>query len=181
MTVQRITCPACQASRFVHDDEGNLICEACGTKYASPREEIACRACGTPNPASARYCSNCSLQLGRTCPACSHANPPGNDHCEKCGSPLDVLSTLSARHQDQQFGNVDRRADPLIRSKSDDIQFLSDERRRLEEEERERITRILEQRERSKREQIIMISAVLGAIGVVLIVLVVVVILTGGN
>ena len=181
MSIRPITCPACGSSRFAVDADGSMICDACGTKYASPREQVACRVCGTLNPPNARYCSNCSLQLGQTCPSCGYANPPGLDNCENCGSPLDILSTLSARHQDQQFGNVDRRTGELVRSKSEDNEYLAEQRQQLEEEERERLRRLREQQARSRQQQTMLIGIVLAAIGLTLIGLVIAAIVLGGN
>ena len=181
MSIQRIACPACGSSRLAHDADGNLVCEACGTRYASPREEVACRVCGTLNPPEARYCSNCSLQLGRTCQSCGYANPPDVENCQNCGNPLDILSTLSTRHQDQQFGNVERRTEGLVRSKSEDMQYLAEQRKRLEAEEQQRLMRLHEQQARSSKQQTILIGIVLAAIGLTLVGLVIAAIVLGGS
>jgi hypothetical protein len=179
MSIQRIACSSCGSSRFAHDTDGNLVCEACGTRYASPREAIACRACGTLNPPDARYCANCSLQLGRTCSACAYANPPGVDNCQNCGEPLDIFSALSARHQDQQFGNVDRRTEGLVRSKSEDRQFLAEQREWLELEEQERQRRLGQQQARSRQQQTLLFGVVIAAIGLTLVGLVIAAIILG--
>src|SRR3982751_6691844 len=47
-----------------------------------------CQACGTENPASARFCMSCGAQLERRCPACSAVSPPQARFCMECGTAL---------------------------------------------------------------------------------------------
>ena len=54
---------------------------------------LACAACGTQNPAGARFCMSCGSALARRCPNCGHEAPPGARFCTACGSALDAAST----------------------------------------------------------------------------------------
>ena len=50
--------------------------------------EHPCPTCGTPQPATARFCSSCGARLARTCPACGAEAAPGAAFCATCGTPL---------------------------------------------------------------------------------------------
>jgi ribosomal protein L40E len=169
MPLQRITCPSCGSSHFEHDEEGSLICAHCGTKYASPREEIMCPACGTENPPDARRCMNCGLALGKVCPACNYANPPGADHCLNCGSPLDVLETIMTRAR--SGGRQDELArQRLIASKQSDMVYMQQQRELLDEEERQRLDHLAEQQREARRQQKIIVTVTLIALAVMAVV-----------
>ncbi|HEX8742176.1 MAG TPA: adenylate/guanylate cyclase domain-containing protein [Thermoleophilaceae bacterium] len=49
---------------------------------------ITCGACGTDNPAGARFCMNCGTALPRVCPACGTENPVEARFCMSCGTQL---------------------------------------------------------------------------------------------
>jgi class 3 adenylate cyclase/tetratricopeptide (TPR) repeat protein len=51
---------------------------------------FACAACGTENPAGARFCMSCGSALARVCPECGAEAPPGARFCTSCGSSLDA-------------------------------------------------------------------------------------------
>jgi class 3 adenylate cyclase/tetratricopeptide (TPR) repeat protein len=51
---------------------------------------LACAACGTENPAGARFCMACGSALARRCPNCGAEAPPGARFCTSCGSALDA-------------------------------------------------------------------------------------------
>jgi class 3 adenylate cyclase/tetratricopeptide (TPR) repeat protein len=51
---------------------------------------LACAACGTENPAGARFCMACGSALARRCPNCGAEAPPGARFCTNCGSALDA-------------------------------------------------------------------------------------------
>ena len=50
---------------------------------------MTCAACGTENPAGARFCMNCGEALERRCPTCGTPAPGGARFCMNCGSALD--------------------------------------------------------------------------------------------
>ncbi len=58
---------------------------------------ITCRACNTPNPDEAQFCTGCGAPLtdapatpagAINCPSCNAANPPEAQFCVSCGAPL---------------------------------------------------------------------------------------------
>jgi predicted ATPase/class 3 adenylate cyclase len=50
---------------------------------------MTCAACGTENPAGARFCMNCGTALERRCPSCGTPAPDGARFCMNCGTALD--------------------------------------------------------------------------------------------
>jgi class 3 adenylate cyclase/tetratricopeptide (TPR) repeat protein len=50
---------------------------------------LACAACGTENPAGARFCMSCGARLERRCPSCGEAAPPEARFCMNCGHSLE--------------------------------------------------------------------------------------------
>ena len=50
--------------------------------------DLACLACDTENPASARFCMGCGSALARPCPACGEEAPDGARFCMACGAGL---------------------------------------------------------------------------------------------
>jgi len=174
-SVSRITCPSCGSSRFKHDRSGNLICESCGTMYASPRELILCATCGKENPPSAKKCMECGRRLEITCVNCGYVNPPGLTHCAYCASPLDVLASVMQRMNAQE-----RLKQELVQTKQTDIQFLASEVERREAEQREKIALIQAERAKDIRRIRLYFAIGIGAvIFLFLAVFVVVLTLTG--
>lgn len=56
---------------------------------------MLCPKCGSQNPQTAKFCSNCGMPLqvvGPSCPKCGTANPVGAKFCMNCGNPLQVSS-----------------------------------------------------------------------------------------
>ena len=49
---------------------------------------ISCPNCGSDNPASHAFCSNCGNALVRTCPSCGSENEAGHKFCFNCGASL---------------------------------------------------------------------------------------------
>lgn len=49
---------------------------------------MQCQACGTDNPATARFCENCGVELGAVCPNCGFPARPGIRFCGNCGQQL---------------------------------------------------------------------------------------------
>ena len=47
-----------------------------------------CPACGTENPADAKFCGSCGAALGLPCPSCGRRNPPDGRFCTSCGAGL---------------------------------------------------------------------------------------------
>jgi hypothetical protein len=161
MTLKRISCPSCGSSNFTHDDEGNLICDMCGVKYASPREEIQCRVCGALNPPDARRCMSCGILLGIRCPVCREINAAGSDHCEYCAAPLDTFSGIVSRMAEGVEGAVAERTERLASHKVADAEYLAAERARLYEEERQRQRRLRALQRQSHHTQNTMLTVVL--------------------
>lgn len=162
-----IVCATCGASKFEHDSEGNLVCSHCGTKFASPREEILCPTCGVSNPADAKRCKNCGLMLGKLCVVCNHLNPPGTEFCLDCASPLDTLSSVTSRMGEGKRISDALREKKLIGSKSEDMLYMQRERERLDQMERERLADLAAQKAQSSKQQAIL---VVGSIILVLVV-----------
>src|SRR3954465_6191784 len=54
--------------------------------------ERACHACGTGNPANARFCMACGAPQDRTCPACGAVPPAQARFCMECGTPLETAA-----------------------------------------------------------------------------------------
>jgi ribosomal protein L40E len=158
MGVKRLSCPACGASDFNHDAEGNLVCSYCGAVLESPREEIVCRVCGTVNPGQALRCMKCGSNLGAICSKCRTINLPGAQFCEKCAEPLDTLSGIISRFSDLDGDGIVERGEVLTATKSADAEYLARERARLMAEDRRRAA-ILTQRSvtAQKKQKILMI------------------------
>jgi predicted amidophosphoribosyltransferase len=152
-TLKPIACQSCGASSFEHDEQGNLICTHCGMKFASPREEILCPACGVANQPDAKRCMNCGLTLGKLCPVCNHLNPPGAEFCLDCASPLDTLSSVTSRMGEGKKASDALRERKLVGSKNADMQFMQRERERLDQMERERLADLVAQQARSRKQQ----------------------------
>src|SRR5688572_2748527 len=51
---------------------------------------MRCTACGTENPAGARFCMGCGAQLERRCPSCGAPAPAEARFCMSCGNALDA-------------------------------------------------------------------------------------------
>jgi ribosomal protein L40E len=153
MSLERITCTSCSASRFDHDSQGNLICAHCGTNFGAPQDHIDCPSCGVQNPAQARKCMNCGLSLGKTCAICNTSNPPGADHCLKCATPLDTLSSVLMRGKQGNRRASRTMHQELVRTKSEDQVFMETERSKLDEEEAERLRRLRDRQTEAQRQQ----------------------------
>ena len=54
---------------------------------------MTCGACGTENPAGARFCMNCGNALERRCPNCGTPAPSEARFCMNCGATLDGPAT----------------------------------------------------------------------------------------
>jgi len=57
---------------------------------------MRCSNCGSENPASKKFCGDCSTPLENRCPKCGAENPPGKRFCGDCGAPLDVTAPAEA-------------------------------------------------------------------------------------
>ena len=57
---------------------------------------MGCSACGTDNPAGARFCNGCGTALLAVCAGCSHENPPGSRFCNACGLALTATARPGA-------------------------------------------------------------------------------------
>src|SRR6476469_7598635 len=55
-----------------------------------------CAACGTENPAGAKFCTGCGASLQATCAACETVNPSGARFCSECGAPLGEPAAVAA-------------------------------------------------------------------------------------
>jgi ribosomal protein L40E len=162
--LKAITCAACGATTFEHDAEGNLICTHCGTKYASPREQIICPACGTENPAGAVRCMKCGLNLGKLCPTCNYANAPGAENCVNCGSPLDALASISMRHGAGKRLSDEMREQRLVQQKGVDTAYLAQQMKSIEADEHARQQQLAAQQAESKRQQTIVMIVGIGIV-----------------
>src|SRR4051794_38207112 len=60
---------------------------------------MTCAACGTENPAGARFCMNCGNALERRCPNCGTPAPAEARFCMNCGSALDGSAPAPAAPQ----------------------------------------------------------------------------------
>lgn len=169
MAIKRISCPSCHFNQFKHDDGGNLICQACGTRFASPRDEIICDTCGTANPGSALKCMKCGLDLGSTCPVCAYQNAPGLDFCLECGTQLDTFSNVSVRVGEGLSIAKATMEDRLVQSKRDDAVFLHRERERINEAERLRIEQIRAMRKKQLQQQRLAALLAGGAIAITML------------
>ncbi len=153
-----ITCAACGANDFEHDSQGGLVCTHCGTKYASPREQILCPACGTENPADALRCMKCGLSLGRLCPVCNHLNPPGAENCLNCATPLDTLASIAMRRGEGKRLSDNMREQRLVSQKGEDMAYMERQRRAIDAEEEARQRQLAEQKAASIRQQRLMVA-----------------------
>ncbi|MBJ7602718.1 MAG: SPFH domain-containing protein [Candidatus Dormibacteraeota bacterium] len=69
--------------------------------------QVRCPKCGTANPETAKFCSNCATQLGApsqqspaagvTCPNCGESNMAGAKFCSSCGASLAPQMTTCAK------------------------------------------------------------------------------------
>ncbi len=168
MSLERLSCPSCGASDFRHDDEGNLICGFCGTKFDSPREVVDCPVCGTENPPQAVKCMGCGHTLGRMCPACNYANPPAVDHCLQCATPLDTLSSVFMRTGEGRHRSAALIKEELVKTKAQDMAYMQQQRAQLDAEEAARLAGLRSQRiEAQRQQQIMVIIAVLGLMALI--------------
>lgn len=173
MSIQKISCPACNGTDFENDDEGNLICAFCGTLYASPRDEVQCPTCGTLNPPQALLCMQCGRNLGKMCPNCDHVNEPGVDHCHNCGVPLDTIESIFSRQRGSDRAPV-LRTEKLVATKREDMIYMKEQQDRLAEEERARQAKIAAQMEASRRQQTRLLTGLFIASGACLLLAIVV-------
>lgn len=153
MSLERISCPSCGASRFDHDMKGNLICAHCGANFGAPQDHISCPSCHTQNPLQARKCMNCGLSLGKVCPSCNYSNPPGADHCLECATPLDTLTSVFMRTAHGQRKSTRTLRRELVRAKTEDHVYMSEQRAVLDAEEEERIRRLRNRQSEAIRQQ----------------------------
>lgn len=58
--------------------------------------ELTCPGCGSANPVSNRFCSECGAKLRRQCPDCGTQVAPGAVFCGNCGSSLTGGSSTGA-------------------------------------------------------------------------------------
>src|ERR671923_1549524 len=58
---------------------------------------MTCAACGTENPAGARFCMSCGTALERRCPSCGTPAPAEARFCMTCGASLDGAPTPAPR------------------------------------------------------------------------------------
>ncbi|MFZ1123442.1 MAG: zinc-ribbon domain-containing protein, partial [Candidatus Binataceae bacterium] len=49
---------------------------------------MRCTKCGSENPDSKQFCSDCGTPFGSRCPKCSAENPVGKKFCGDCGTAL---------------------------------------------------------------------------------------------
>lgn len=174
MSLERISCPSCGANDFQHDSDGTLICGHCGANFGSPRDHIDCPACGVQNPAEARKCMNCGLTLGKICAVCNHHNPPGTDHCLECATPLDTLSSVMMRSGPGRSQTAKTTKKELVRTKGADMQYMHDQRARLDAEEQARMEALRARQGEAIRQQklLITITTVVGGLLLLALVLV---------
>src|SRR3954453_19068600 len=57
---------------------------------------MSCAACGTENPAGARFCMSCGAQLQHRCPSCGTPAPPEARFCMNCGHSMEQGSGAPA-------------------------------------------------------------------------------------
>src|SRR5919108_6653711 len=57
---------------------------------------MTCAACGTENPAGARFCMSCGTALERRCPSCGTPAPAEARFCMTCGASLDAQAGAGA-------------------------------------------------------------------------------------
>ena len=50
--------------------------------------EVACAACGTPNPGGRKFCGECGGPLAASCPQCGASAELGQKFCGDCGTRL---------------------------------------------------------------------------------------------
>jgi hypothetical protein len=165
MSLERISCRSCGASRFDHDSEGNLICAHCGTNFGDPQDHVDCPSCGVQNPPQARKCMNCGLSLGKICPACNTSNPPGTDYCLKCATPLDTLTSVLMRGKQGTRRATHTMKQDLVRTKNEDMEFMQVERSKLDAEETQRLRNLRNRQTEAQRQQrMIMAFSIVGGL-----------------
>jgi uncharacterized membrane protein YvbJ len=58
---------------------------------------MTCPACGTTNPAGAKFCVECGSRFTAACPSCgATTNPPGARFCAECGTRMAAAATPAA-------------------------------------------------------------------------------------
>src|SRR3989475_9039532 len=57
---------------------------------------MACPQCGHPNPADAKFCSDCGAALELRCPRCGRGSARESRFCTECGEALRPTSALAA-------------------------------------------------------------------------------------
>ena len=50
--------------------------------------EVTCASCGSPTPATGRFCINCATPLAQACPTCGEPVVAGARFCMQCATPL---------------------------------------------------------------------------------------------
>src|SRR5215217_2163800 len=68
-----------------------------GTRGACRRlKPMSCAACGSENPAGARFCMSCGAPLERRCPSCDTPAPAQARFCMSCGAALEGAGVQAA-------------------------------------------------------------------------------------
>ena len=62
-----------------------------------------CPRCQHPNPATARFCSNCGASLAVSCPACGSGNTQGSRFCSECGETLSSSAASAPRAAPESY------------------------------------------------------------------------------
>ena len=79
---------------------------------------MRCSACGTENPATAKFCEECGTGLARACPHCGHEVGPAAKFCAECGRALATAPT-PAEHRASQHEYTPRHlAEKILASRS---------------------------------------------------------------
>lgn len=99
--VEPSRCPKCGARRLETAESGQLICTACGHRFAvasrSADSFLPCPHCGFRNKPEAASCSECGGALAKYCPRCGAKLERRMRFCDQCGASYEGLSSPDGR------------------------------------------------------------------------------------
>lgn len=101
MMVKASTCPKCGTCGLETVESGQLVCTACGSRFAvaAGRADslLLCPQCGFVNKPEAASCSECGAALAKHCPRCGAKLEMRMRFCDQCGASHEGLASPDGR------------------------------------------------------------------------------------
>ncbi|MBN1888402.1 MAG: hypothetical protein JW850_10445 [Thermoflexales bacterium] len=166
-TLSDLRCPGCNAPGLIDMNDGALVCQYCGSRFAQP--ERVCPHCSTLSEVDDLDCPGCGQALRGLCPACNTPNLLQAKLCRRCGVPLDLLSSVLDRQFASPAGLIYERGEAARALKQQEEQAS---RQRLanmwqQNQEREQWLSASRARQQQEEQRLIKLAMALFAIVVV--------------